>query len=1191
MSILGDIKKTVVDRTILVVQLKQVTKELKEVLAWTAGIALRRTGAENVEDRVKGLIAKKRELTAAIHKIDKEAISKKIDSAKEGEKSGFVAKRDSLDMSFCESEIESLRELLLASRQTAKAYQSRIEIAESFIQDAQREFESGKITQEQFEGRVQNHKLTVAQLKKSIEECQEEQVAIKTQILENEESRDAAFKSYSSETPENEGLIDMEKSIKTSEVDFEIASIERTIKAIDEALERANQNITSTKEEIKTYSEKYSGEQLKYMEEMAKERISHFENEISALQKNKSAFEDIRMNLTSKKIGIENEVSREHFARDAEHISEISNRFRSGESISTPSEGGISTTPEAPKPTFADRIKKAGEFIGKAIESASEKLEEIGEAIDEGKKEREIEKRLKKDPVGYYRELISFNGENIKEVNISKLTHSEYKQLCIEAVKSNPTAYNYIQGPLKDDITICKIAKVAMARRKIGHSEEQLNEAYPTVVKEFPSEMKDFSATEFVESHNGDFSKAIEDLIEADKAKEAAEIENSRREFEERNAEAAQESKPEEKGGFAGIVAKLIGKIGVAKEAKRELDDSIEKVEEIVEEVPEDESELEAPAEEGELVVDEGGTDTTSPKDKEQDKKPTFKERVSGLFAPLVTLAKGVKEKLESAIETGEMEVEATKKAEKDEIENSALVEENPDKKNDGKDNEVNQAEIDEEEAARIAALAEARAAEAAEVEAKLAEENKRKAEEAAVVKNDSEIENNATVTDGSKIAGSEVLEDAEKAAEPPKKKKGFFARLFRRGKEKAVEEKKEDNKDVEVIENGRDDSAAVVTTVTPEEIDKEKKSETTVIAGDKKLEDETIEAEITVDKPVAEEDKSVKKEDNLEVDVIENSGDSLEVKTDVVQNDNASQNIQPSNVGGESDVIVKEDKDADPIEFTSKKPYPQGQSRLKLSAEQLRAIEAEAEAEVRAQVTEQQFKRYKRTKSGKVANMIRDAIAKKKGQALGKMAEERNKPKVEEVVIEAAPEVVEVEEIVESTPEVVEAEEVVEVAPEEPKVSKVAEYISAYAQEYSRFYSVNTGSRGTSMVDKQRRLNSSMKNFIENQVEQVSVNNNGELNVDMMKKVSHPISEADMADLVADEKAILRLFAIASNDGYRGEDGKWNKLTEKRRIALAGVLVSVAERKMEIENKRVQEAQARKAQGLQTDGVEREND
>jgi hypothetical protein len=222
---------------------------------------------------------------------------------------------------------------------------------------------------------------------------------------------------------------------------------------------------------------------------------------------------------------------------------------------------------------------------------------------------------------------------------------------------------------------------------------------------------------------------------------------------------------------------------------------------------------------------------------------------------------------------------------------------------------------------------------------------------------------------------------------------------------------------------------------------------------------------------------------------------------------------------------------------------------------------------------------------------MIRDAVAKKKGQALGRMAEERNKPKVEEVVIESN--AVEEEIVVEANdvPEVVEAEEVVEVVPEEPKVSKVAEYISAYAQEYSKFYSINTGSRGTSMVDKQRRLNSSMKNFIENQAEQVSVNSNGELNVDMMKKVSHPISEADMTDLVADEKAILRLFAIASNDGYRGEDGKWNKLTEKRRIALAGVLVSVAERKMEIENKRVQEAQARKAQGLQTDGVEREND
>ena len=146
-----------------------------------------------------------------------------------------------------------------------------------------------------------------------------------------------------------------------------------------------------------------------------------------------------------------------------------------------------------------------------------------------------------------------------------------------------------------------------MVRRKLGYSEEQLNAEFSGVVKQFPPEMKDFSATELVDSYNGNFNKAIEDLIEADKAKEASEIENARREFEDRNPEVAQDAKTEEKSGFAGIVAKLIGKIGVAKEAKKELDDSIEKVEEIIEEAPEDEKELEVPGEEDELVVDGGG--------------------------------------------------------------------------------------------------------------------------------------------------------------------------------------------------------------------------------------------------------------------------------------------------------------------------------------------------------------------------------------------------------------------------------------------------------------------------------------------------------------------------------------------------------------------------------------------------------
>ena len=161
------------------------------------------------------------------------------------------------------------------------------------------------------------------------------------------------------------------------------------------------------------------------------------------------------------------------------------------------------------------------------------------------------------------------------------------------------------------------------------------------------------------------------------------------------------------------------------------------------------------------------------------------------------------------------------------------------------------------------------------------------------------------------------------------------------------------------------------------------------------------------------------------------------------------------------------------------------------------------------------------------------------------------------------------------------------------PRQHGISDYISAYAAEYQSFYSKNTGSRGSKMVDRQKRLNNAMKNLIAKEAEKVSEKEDGTLDVDIMKKVSHPINEADMSDLVADDKAVLRLFAIASSDGYAGEDGKWVKLTEKRRVALAGVLVDVAGKRMDLENKKAQEAQNTKTadQSMVVEGVEKVNE
>ena len=167
-----------------------------------------------------------------------------------------------------------------------------------------------------------------------------------------------------------------------------------------------------------------------------------------------------------------------------------------------------------------------------------------------------------------------------------------------------------------------------------------------------------------------------------------------------------------------------------------------------------------------------------------------------------------------------------------------------------------------------------------------------------------------------------------------------------------------------------------------------------------------------------------------------------------------------------------------------------------------------------------------------------------------------------------------------------------------------LSEYFVKYSQKYGEYYSGNKGTKGNAHTKEeiafQRKLNAGMKKLVTKRIEDVArEESGGEPDRAVIDRLQNPVDAFDMEALVADERATLKLFQIAANGVY-DDGGNRVRLTRKQRVALSGVLIRVAEKKVEAEHKKAQEVEAAKAaeaakkaaaDGLQEEGAEISNE
>lgn len=140
-----------------------------------------------------------------------------------------------------------------------------------------------------------------------------------------------------------------------------------------------------------------------------------------------------------------------------------------------------------------------------------------------------------------------------------------------------------------------------------------------------------------------------------------------------------------------------------------------------------------------------------------------------------------------------------------------------------------------------------------------------------------------------------------------------------------------------------------------------------------------------------------------------------------------------------------------------------------------------------------------------------------------------------------------------------------------------LSEYLVAFANKYSQYYADGKGTKGKPHTPEeiayQRKLNAAMVKFVSINAEKFSTNGDGGIDKAVFDSLTNPVSEFNIEELVSNEQVTMNLFQIAASGVYN-DNGNVVKLTRKQLVALSGVLVKVAQRKMAIENKKAQETE-----------------
>lgn len=277
---------------------------------------------------------------------------------------------------------------------------------------------------------------------------------------------------------------------------------------------------------------------------------------------------------------------------------------------------------------FNERFPAASSKGKDAIAWVRDSCETLADAYDA---RRELN-AIKKDPVGYYRNMVRANAENIANVDISKIPHSVYKELAIIAVSKNPNNYLLLKGPILNDEAVLKTAMVSSASTYIPEGRKQHFNKF-MASQSFPAEHRNFDAAAYLSSHGDSLEASHNALIEEDKAKSQEEV--------------AESPQVEDVQGTSKKTSSIREFVERAKKKKVELDSAVVEINKVAKQVE---------AEAAMQATDNSATQQASGKNKR-----TFAQALKKLGAMASSIVAGLTVTLASNLEMAPITSEADK--------------------------------------------------------------------------------------------------------------------------------------------------------------------------------------------------------------------------------------------------------------------------------------------------------------------------------------------------------------------------------------------------------------------------------------------------------------------------------------------------------------------------------------------------